>query len=218
MSFFVGKEQAVKVAHSWVEQASRLYSSRADGISTADRVIYRYKRTALLYRRSTSFFFYLVAQLIWSPSIKIFSTRQNRHGDGTNTSGKEDKPLPEQRIDADRRFVQDEQLRFVKQSDGEGNASLLSAAERFDVAMTRRQIEQVEQELHLRFDEGGGQVVDAPKVLQRLFDGEFAIESQFLWHVADPRTGDPAFDRAGLSTEHEHLTAVEAAPANDAAE
>lgn len=128
------------------------------------------------------------------------------------------KPLAEQRIDSDCRFVQDEQLGFVKQSDGEWNASLLAAAERFDVAMTGRQIEQVKQKFHLRFDEGGRQVVDAPKVLQRLFDGEFAVQSQFLRHVADPRTGDPAFDRTRLSTKHQHFAAVEAAPANDAAE
>ena len=50
MSFFRGKEQAVKVAHSSVEQATRFYSSRAEGISTADRISYRYgeKKSALL--------------------------------------------------------------------------------------------------------------------------------------------------------------------------
>jgi hypothetical protein len=67
------KEQAVKVAHSSSGTcAPRLYSSRADGISKADRVIYRYKRTALLYNtvRLPFFLFSQNVQLIWSQSIK----------------------------------------------------------------------------------------------------------------------------------------------------
>jgi len=46
-----------------------------------------------------------------------------------------------QPIDADSRFVQDEQLRLVEQSDSERNAALLTAAEGFDAAVSRRKVE-----------------------------------------------------------------------------
>jgi hypothetical protein len=74
------KEQAVKVAHSSSGTcAPRLYSSRADGISKADRVIYRYKRTALLYNTVRLPFFSQNVQLIWSQSIKrLHATKPSR--------------------------------------------------------------------------------------------------------------------------------------------
>ena len=106
----------------------------------------------------------------------------------------------------------------MENGDSEGNAPLLAAAQRLDVAMGRRQVEQVKEEVHLRFDESLGQFVDAPKVLERLLDGEFAVQGQLLRHVADARAGDPALHRAGLATKHQHFSAVEAAPADDAAQ
>ena len=58
-------------------------------------------------------------------------------------------PVSEERIDANRRFVQDEQLRLVKKGDGERDAPLLAATQRFDVTMTGRKIQQFGEKLQL---------------------------------------------------------------------
>ena len=47
-------------------------------------------------------------------------------------------PFADEWIDADSWFVEDEQLGIVKQGDGEWNATLLAATQRFDVAITGR--------------------------------------------------------------------------------
>ena len=80
--------------------------------------------------------------------------------------------MSEQRIDAHRRFVQNEQFRFVKKGDGERDASLLSATQRFDVAMTRRKIQQFGQKFQLRIDKIHLQIVDATEIVKRFLDAE----------------------------------------------
>ena len=106
----------------------------------------------------------------------------------------------------------------MENGDSEGNAPLLAAAQRLDVAMGRRQVQQFKEELHLRLDECWRQIVNTPKVLERLFDGKIAIQGEFLRHVADPRAGDAAFRRARLATQDQHFPTVQSAPADDAAQ
>ena len=127
-------------------------------------------------------------------------------------------PLSQQRIDADGGFVQDEQLRLVEEGDSEGYASLLTAAERLDAAVSGRKVKQFEEKFHLRLDELVRKAVDAAEVFQRLFDGELAVEGKLLRHVTDARTGNSGFRRSGLSAKNQHLAGIEAAPADDAAE
>ena len=81
-------------------------------------------------------------------------------------------PVSEQRIDAHRRFVQNEQLRFVKKGDGERDASLLSATQRFHVTMTRRKIQQFRQKFQLRIDKIRLQIVDATEIVKRFLDAK----------------------------------------------
>ena len=84
--------------------------------------------------------------------------------------------------------------------------------------MTGRKVEQFEEEIHLWFDERIGQFVDASEIFQRLFDGEFAVEGQFLWHVTDSGAGNAALFGARLTTKDVHFAAVETATTDDAAE
>ena len=127
-------------------------------------------------------------------------------------------PFPEQGIDSDGGFVEDKQFGFVEESDGEGHSPLLAAAERLDGAVRRRQIQQFEQKLHLRLDEGGWQLVDTTEVLERLLDAEFAVQGQFLGHVAHSTPRDAALGRPGFAAEHHHFAAVETASTHDAAQ
>ncbi len=126
--------------------------------------------------------------------------------------------MSQQRIDTDRRFVQNEKLRLMEESDSEGYAALLTAAERLDAAVSGRKVKQFEQKFHLRLDELVRKAVDAAEVLERLFDGELAVEGELLRHVTDARAGNSGLRGSGLSAKYQHLAGIEAAPADDAAE
>ena len=123
--------------------------------------------------------------------------------------------MSEDRINADCRFVEDEQFGIVEKSDGERDASLLSATERSDESVTGWQIEQLKEKFHLRFDKRIGQIVHAAEIFQRLFDCKFAIESQFLRHVTESWTGNATLFSPGLATKDGNLSAVETTTTND---
>ena len=84
--------------------------------------------------------------------------------------------------------------------------------------MTGRKVEQFEEEIHLWFDERIGQFVDASEIFQRLLDGEFAVEGQFLRHVTDSGTGNAALFGARFSTKDVDLSTVETATTDDPTE
>ena len=102
----------------------------------------------------------------------------------------------------------------MEQGDGERDAPLLAAAQRMDVTIARRQVQQIGQKLQLRFNKARPQIIDATKVLEGLLDGEKAVQCQLLRHVTDSRAGDAALRSAGFVTQYQHLSAVEA-PATD---
>ncbi len=106
----------------------------------------------------------------------------------------------------------------MEQGDGERDASLLSAAQRLDVTIAGRQVQQFGQKLQLRVDKGGPQIVDATKILESLLDGEVAEQGQLLWHVANARAGHAALRSARLVAKDQYLAAVQAATANQTAE
>ena len=106
----------------------------------------------------------------------------------------------------------------MKKGDSERNAPLLAATERFDVTMTGRKVEQFEEEFHLHLNVFIWQLMETTEVFQRLLDGEFAVEGQYLRHVTDTSTGDAALFGARLTAKDVDLSTVETATANDAAE
>ena len=124
--------------------------------------------------------------------------------------------MSEDRINADCRFVEDEQFGIVEKSDGERDASLLSATERSDESVTGWQIEQLKEKFHLRFDKRIGQIVHAAEIFQRLFDCKFAIEGQFLRHVTDTGTGNATLLGPGLTAKDVNFSTVETATTDDA--
>ena len=55
----------------------------------------------------------------------------------TNSYNLQIVPVSQQRINTNRRFVQDKQFRFVKESNDERNAPLLAAAQSLDETVAR---------------------------------------------------------------------------------
>jgi len=127
-------------------------------------------------------------------------------------------PFPKDGIYADRRFVKDEQIGLVEKSHSERDTALLSTAERLDKTVRRRQIEQLEQEFHLRLDEGWRQLVDTTEVFKSLLDAKFSVKGQFLGHVSDTTTRNATLYRSGLTAKHHHFTAVETATSDNTAQ
>lgn len=83
-------------------------------------------------------------------------------------------------IQADRRLVQDHQLRLVHQRTGERHAALLAAAQVDNVALLRRQFQQVLQHLEALTDAIVVHAVDAAKVENRFLDGQFVDQRNVL--------------------------------------
>ena len=97
----------------------------------------------------------------------------------------------EERVHADGRLVEDEQLGLVEEGRCEGGAPLLPPGEVHNESLLRRQVEELDEELGAGADLVAGHVEDAAEVGECLGYCELAVERQLLRHVADPAARDP---------------------------
>lgn len=88
--------------------------------------------------------------------------------------------LPEQRVDADRGLVQDEQLGLVEQCGRQGHSALLPAAQALHLLVSVRQHQQLDEEVETVLHLLGLHVRYPAEVFHGLADREFAVEGRFL--------------------------------------